>query len=800
MTGKTRSSLLSLAIIAVLIFGALSPTTAYADDGTPPDSPPTEATEACTPGGECPSGEEATETTSLPTEAPVEVATSVPEEATAEPTNIPEEPTAEPTSIPEEATVEAGSEETTDPQPTEEAAPVVEEAAPESSILEELPDNTTVTVLDAEGQAQPLVTQEAADAIAENDPIWCPQGQTPTPGANGCTPSFNSIKALLTFLSGNAAYQGAGTIYIQEGVYISGGVNDFNSPDYDLSNINNSDLTLTGGWNPTTNTLDGTSTFRIPILIGTDTNPWGGSITINNITIDKSEGTSLVLHSVGDIKLSNVNITNAHDNGSGAELNAGGNVNIENSTFVRNQKAGAIVRAAGNVSIANSSFSNPVSGRAQDVGLDIVNGGSVSLAEVVANGNREVGANINSGGQVTIANSFFSGTKAFVGTGPSSGFKGYGLQIVTPDTITLASVTANDNFLWGASLQAGGSVLITDAIFNANTTADPHFIDDTGLLITSGGTVTLNNVQANDNRLIGATIEAAGDVRINNSTFNNNNGVTFGAGGTPTFHGYGLQVITQGGIFLNTVSASNNTLFGARLDAGQDVFVFGSNFSNQTSGSATDQTGRGLEVISAGNVFISGVVLDSNQTFGASIQADGDIFLDLVTATNNGSDGVVAQGSCTTVFLTGGNYSNNGGYGLSITNAALNQSVAPVFANNGAGDIFEDPGTCVFPSPVPVTVTTGTGNTGTGSGAIFAVQAGLQQKANLSIGNGRGGSVPGLGAKNLSLNSFMATRTINGGSLLSIFMGQYVYMYSNSGVLYIVAFSPASQSLAMDVP
>jgi hypothetical protein len=68
------------------------------------------------------------------------------------------------------------------------------------------------------------------------------------------------------------------------------------------------------------------------------------------------------------------------------------------------------------------------------------------------------------------------------------------------------------------------------------------------------------------------------------------------------------------------------------------------------------------------------------------------------------------------------------------------------------------------------------------------------------MSSGRGGSVPGLGSRNLSLNSFMATQTINGGSYLGIFMGQYVYMYSNSGVLYIVAFSPASQSLAMDVP
>ena len=288
----------------------------------------------------------------------------------------------------------------------------------------------------------------------------------------------------------------------------------------------------------------------------------------------------------------------------------------------------------------------------------------MSLANVTANGNREVGANINASGQVAIANSFFSGTKAIKGSGNSRTFVGYGLQVVTPNSISLANVTANDNFLWGASLQAGRDVSIADSVFNANTTENPHFIDDTGLLVKSSGNVSLNNVQANDNRLIGATIEANGDVSINNSTFTNNKGTTLSSGGTPTFHGYGLNVITSGNIFINFVDASNNTLFGAHLEAGSDVVISDSQFNNETSGSTTDQTGRGLEIISGGNVFLSNVSLDSNQTFGANIQAGGLVFLDTVTATNNGLDGVDVQSNCTTVFLNAGNYANNGGYGL----------------------------------------------------------------------------------------------------------------------------------------
>ncbi len=833
MPYKVRSSLLSLAIIAVLVFGAISPTIVHADEGTPPDPPPTEVSSACTADGDCPSSEEAattsddsavvtTEETSVPTEAAVE-ATDVPTEVAAEATAVPTEAPAEATSASEALATEVVSEEATAPPATEEAAPVVEEVtpAPDTTVLDQVPADTTVTVLDTQGEVQPLATQEAADAIATSDPIWCPQGQSPTPGANGCTDSFTSFNALLTFLSGNATYQGAGTIYIQQGTYTGGGSSiDFNSPTYDLSNIRNSDLTLTGGWDTTTNVVDpaGTSSFRIPIRIGTSANPWGGSVTINNITIDKSNGTSLSIYSQNEIVLSNVNISNAHSNGAGAELNAGGDVTIANSNFLRNKVAGAIIRSKGNVAIVNSTFNNPVSGRAQIEGLNIVTDGSVALLNVSAVGNRQAGATIDAGGRVSINTAFFTGTKSFVGTGPSSGFQGYGLQIVTQDAIDLASVTASDNFLWGASLQAGGDVTIADSIFNANTTESPHFIDDTGLLITSGGSVALNNVQANDNRLIGAKIDAVKDVAINNSSFSSNNGITLSSTGGQTFHGYGLQVTTLGNIAVNMTTASDNALFGAHLDAGGDVAVSNSNFNNQISDpTVTDPTqqGRGLEIISGGNVFLSNVFVDNNQTFGANIQAGGDIYLDTVTATNNALNGVDVKGACTTVFLINGNYANNGGYGLSIVNALLNQSGAPAFTGNGAGDIFQDPGSCTFPPPAPPL--TGTTQTGNGSipGSVTSspsspvqttlqvnpVQIALQQTTSFGYSGIRGGFVPATGvtSEELTLNSFATNlRTTSQGVHLSIFTGNYAYVYSDSGEFYIIALSPSANELAMD--
>jgi hypothetical protein len=762
MSIKVRSSFLSSVIIAVLFFSAIGPTIVYAAGGTSTDSNCSKSLESSKTGNaECKwtqgSGNSA----------------------------------------------HAGGQNTSSPSWTE------------------VPNNTTVTVLNSAGELQPLTTQGAADAIATtSDPIWCPAGQSPTPGANGCTQSFTSFGALLTFLSGNATYQGAGTIYVQQGAY-QGGESSIDFNNYNLSNISGADLTITGGWNTTTNTADpaATSTFNnTAIVIGSNTNPWGGSLTINNLALNFNptgqSGTGITLYTQNNITISNVSVMNSAT-GSGAELNAGGNVTINNSHFDRNKVSGATIRAGQSVAISNSSFSNPVNGRRQSTGLDIVSDGSVSLFQVLANNNREVGANINAAGRVTIVSSVFSGTKIIQGTNT---FLGYGLQVVTPDAIDLDGVTANDNFLWGASLNAGGDVTIANSIFNANTTASPGFIDDTGLLVTTSGNVSIDNIQANDNRLIGATINAVGNVSINNSTFTGNRGTTLDSAGTPTFHGYGLQVIsTAGSIFINLVDASNNNLFGAHLEAAGDVTISSNtnivvnpqvtvtSFSNNGTGSTSAVLGRGLEVISGGSVFLDTVTLDNNQTFGANIQAASDVFLDTVTATNNGTNGVEVQGNCTTLFLINGTYSNNGQYGLSITNAALNQSGSPIFATNGTGDIFQDPGTCVFtPATSPNPAVDSTGSTATTrSREATSWNTGNYASLGNSFSSGMAATSSQAFSSNLSkitLNSFLANTSLANGNYVSIFMGKYAFIYSLNGMQIVVFFPGALNSVAMVGP
>jgi hypothetical protein len=293
-------------------------------------------------------------------------------------------------------------------------------------------------------------------------------------------------------------------------------------------------------------------------------------------------------------------------------------------------------------------------------------------------------------------------------------------------------------------------------------------------------------------------IDSVGDISVNNSTFTNNRGVILDAAGNTTYHGLGLLAVSQGSIFVNGVNASGNTLFGAHLEAGGDVAVAGSTFSNQTSGLTTVLTGTGLEVISGGNVFLENVVMDSNQLFGGSIQAVGDVFLDLNTATNNGDDGLqVESASCT--HLNGGTYSGNAQFGLNLVNSPLNVLSPATFGGNGAGDISPaTPATCslvIGGNPLPTSPTgSSSNNTGSSGSSLSSVVQNISYTTHTA-----GTLLPGI-----SLNGmFGITRERTSNSVVtSIFVGNYTYVYtafeddSSIETLQIIVVSPPPIQIA----
>ncbi len=121
-------------------------------------------------------------------------------------------------------------------------------------ILAQTPEGTDVQILDENGEALPLASQEAADVVIAGDPIWCPSAvATPVSGGSGCTASFSSFNALLVFLQANQPGE-AGTIWIEKTYDSSvndGGVTSFlldgGAGIFDI--MADYALTIRGGWN-----------------------------------------------------------------------------------------------------------------------------------------------------------------------------------------------------------------------------------------------------------------------------------------------------------------------------------------------------------------------------------------------------------------------------------------------------------------------------------------------------------------------------------------------------------------------
>lgn len=639
MVKTVRTFFLSFTIVVFVLFSTIGTTAAYADDGTGTETPVTE-----------------------PTSNPAEGQAS--------------DPVVEVTPAPTEEVQPAAT-----PLPVEET--VVVDPAPEN-ILEQVPENTTVVVLNSEGAALPLASQESADAIASAyDPIWCPAGQAPTPGLNGCTASFSSFDELLTFLQANEidiAYQTAGTIYIQQGDYL-GGESQIDFNDYTFNEINKYDLTLQGGWDTTTGTTTATTQFNVPIMIGSSSNPWVGSLTINNLSISDVTGQSgLTLFTQGNIELSNVEVTNSQ---SGAALTAGGDVTVADSNFDNNANAGATINAGGKAEITNTQFNNNGSGQITDPtgsGVNINSGGAVSLASVSANNNQLFGANIQAAGDVVVTNGFFNSNQGYAYVNGWV-FNGYGLQVITPANVTLDGVNSNDNTLFGAHLE-GAIINVSNSSFSENSSDWSENPTGYGLEIKSTNDINLIGVTANNNQLFGANIESIDEVMIHDSFFNGNKSYTYSNTGEKSYDGYGLRVVTTDNVDLQRIEATGNNLYGAHIET-SEVAIDTADFSNNSSGDALNLTGRGLEIISDLDVMLIDVNASNNQLFGADIQAG-----DTVAITARLRDGVQNTSNFNGHLAYYYDYfhpenilNRDGGYGLRVVAGGL-ISIEHVVADN----------------------------------------------------------------------------------------------------------------------
>ncbi|MGB8983327.1 MAG: hypothetical protein WCC12_15745, partial [Anaerolineales bacterium] len=586
-----------------------------------------------------------------------------------------------PDAPPVEATAEAPVvEETAAPAPTGEPvvspeAPVAEEPAPEAEtpaeVLAQLPEGTDLVVLDENGEALTLASEEAEEIFYGGDPIWCPVGVAPKPNTGGCTNSFygfNPNAADAGLLSVLVNKNVAGVIWV---AYDYNSANEGGAPvslGAGLGSTVNFALTIKGGWNglelsTVTNPLT-PSVFNVPLTI----TGWTGAITISDIVINNvSSGTALDVQTNGNISLTNVQVgtEGASNAGAGAvldnaSLNGGtktGTVTVKNSSFSYNGGAGLNIRTAGTILLTDITAESNLGDGAnldnclyemygaaagtcknssadfvtlagtnifadnQNKGLGVASRGAITINNLVANGNE-------TGWGAWLTNTYATTALGVKFTGSNQlKYNNGGLYILSDGAITLNNINASGNtgnngaILQNITSTAGSVVTLTGTnLFNDNY--------NTGLVVNSKGIITLYNVTANGNGTSGTTGYGAlldncllvKPDPLNSSTWYCGNSTArtvllYGASNFNSNYDTGLDITTRGAITLNKITASNNTSPDASGVTIHNNYLLPTAPQNVTILgylTASDNGYHGLDISSLGTITLYNVTTNGN--------------------------------------------------------------------------------------------------------------------------------------------------------------------------------------------
>lgn len=413
---------LALAVASTLVMQLIAPVTVFADDSTPPP----------------------TETVSGESQSVTQVDPDVDADAS-EP--VDEQPAASDAAHPNE------------PQG---AATLPAENAPDA-----LPDNVNLIVLDENNQALSLASQSAADIVANSDPWWCAEGNSPTTGSCDHYADFSSLISNLHGLGSPTS----GTVYIQGGDY-AGPETSITFDGIYLPNVSN--LSVIGGWDlagiPPAEI--GRTTLYVPLSV---TN-WTGAVSIKNIdaattgidvqtagavtvTNVKAEANYdstnfLPLDGINIKSGSNVTLTNVYSSSNviGVNIEAGANVVLNNVTSEYNYSDGIKITTNADVALNNVSAQYNYND-----GVKIVTHGNVTLKDVSVSYNVGEGVNLSPDAHL-VSNDVQAtnnhNTRIGVGTGGSEQVAILGGEIIN------ASATCAQKSLVAFNLPNGNNVLV----------------------------------------------------------------------------------------------------------------------------------------------------------------------------------------------------------------------------------------------------------------------------------------------------------------------------------------------------
>lgn len=657
MTGLSRSRLIISMMGVVLILSAMWTVPVLADDGAPPptDTPMSEET--------------------LPTPPAVD--------PTAEPIidSTPVE-TAVPTAEPLMDVVPAATQETVADSST------AQESTSLPEVLEQLPEGTTVVVTDSNGAPLPLASQQAAQVVTNNDPMWCPVGVKP--GGAGCTtPGQTSFRDMLTELSAMNSGTGpskAGVIWIA-GDYKSGtddpGIinTNFTFDGLTLTSMAKYALTIQGGWTGSSTIVDqfNPSEFNASLNIVN----WLAPVTLNDILIT---GASVNPH-VGDQPALLVQTTKS--------------IVLNRVQVVDNTLPGAVLdNGLAPIAVSPITITDSIFNKNQGDGLHVYSIGAITIRNLTANFNGVDDGFLDYGVFLTNWLSYNAHQPVTLnGTNQFKGNLGTGLFISSFGNVTLNNITAyaNDDGTNDVAHDGGvdggdGSGVIVDVSASIKMTGT-NLINHNqlnGLDFSSDGAISVSNLTASNNGYAGAVINNC----LKSGAVCSIVGKPVTLTGTNIFNenGYeGLDVFTDGVISISNVTASGNASFGVYLDncAYDGVTLFACTntlpyaVSIQTPSTFLSNTNDGLYIHTTGAVTLKGITASFNQSVGVNIDNRGILSKPqnvTLSGTNtfNGNDNTGLQiQSYGAVVLSNvtANDNNTAGYGVFVDNRGYNVSV-----------------------------------------------------------------------------------------------------------------------------
>ena len=382
----------------------------------------------------------------------------------------------------------------------------------------------------------------------------------------------------------------------------------------------------------------------------------GGTVTLSYFQADSNTYSGVLIENNLGSSTANVTVNLSYVPPLGDFLNSGsgnsqsgmiiysnGNILLDKCVFNGNSGLGARLdndsaASAKTITVKNSSFFNNTEG------LLTLSKGNITLSDVDAYEN-------TAGMGVEIDNHLGTGKVTITGSGTTqhnySGNSSYGLYILSSGVVTLKNIYAvgdMSGIVISNTYVEGRSVSITNA-----DTSDS--VSGTGLSINSNGAINLTDVVSNgslvgDGAIINNNDAAKAQVvKITRSQFNDNS------------NSLGLSISSLGTITLNSVQASGNGTYGARINA-----------CNYDGGIAGCKSSGGVTTTGVDNEF------SNNGSYGLYIFSRSSVTMNNIMVDNNGDTGLIIYH----------NYDNcNGNINLNASSGRTNS-----FSNNGAYGIY----------------------------------------------------------------------------------------------------------------